>query len=72
MTDQPARWEVAGRDLLGQRRPTVVTLNERADVVLLPPPPGGTVVDPESEFDNLIDALNQARALAREIRGRPS
>lgn len=68
MTNQPTRWEVAGRDLLDQYRPTVVTVNEHGDVVLLPPPPGGTVVDPEDEYDRLIEALNNAREVARQVR----
>lgn len=40
MSDEPARWEVPGRDLLGQNRPAVVTVNEHGEVVILPPPPG--------------------------------
>lgn len=67
---EPARWEVPGRDLLGRREPSVVTVNEHGEVVLLPPPPGGLVVDPEAEFDRLIAVLIEARSVARADRER--
>lgn len=70
MTEEPARWEVPGRDLLGQWRPSVVTVDEQGRVVVLPPPPGGLVVDPESEFERLIAVLNAARSVARADRER--
>jgi hypothetical protein len=67
MTEE-ARWEVPGRDLLGRQRSSSVTVNERGDIVVLPPPPCGFVVNPETEFDQLISALNKARTAAREVR----
>lgn len=60
-----ARWKVPGCDGLGRHKPSVVTINEHGHVVLLAPPPGALIVDPETEFDHLISALNDARSLAR-------